>query len=48
MKIKKGEKYPREALCSKTQMCIGFKLLFTLKTVQGASFSNKYNTLDFP
>lgn len=28
-------------------MCIGFKLLFALKTGQGASFSNKYNTLDF-
>lgn len=44
----KGEKYPHKALCSKTQICLGFKLLFTLKTVQGASFSNKYNTLDFP
>ena len=29
-------------------MSIGFKLLFTLKTGQGASFSNKYNTLQFP
>lgn len=46
MKIKKGEKYPHKAPCSETQMCIGFKLLFTLKTIQGASFSNKHNTLD--
>lgn len=44
----KGEKYPHKALCSTTQMCIGFKLLFTLKIGQGTSFSNKYNTLDFP
>lgn len=28
-------------------MCIGFKLPFTLKTFQGASFSNKCNTLTF-
>lgn len=46
--LHKGEKYLHKALCSATQMCIGFKLLFTLKTVQGASFSNKYNILDFP
>lgn len=26
-------------------MCIGFQLPFTLKTVQGALFSNKYNDL---